>query len=117
MVKPMSILGNIYKASSDSPKKEIIETFLKMDNFRLERIISSGQRTPDGEWYDQSEDEWVVMLTGAAQLSFEDSNEVITLQPGDYLNIPAHRRHRVEQTAPSEPTIWLAIHYDAKMTS
>lgn len=78
---------------------------------RLERIVSRGQATPDGEWYDQDANEWVVLLRGAAALRFEDEPEPRVLGPGDWLDIPAHRRHRVEWTAPDEPTIWLALHY------
>jgi cupin 2 domain-containing protein len=113
----MNILGNILEVIGHSQEGEITENLLDGQDFRLERIVSMGQRTPDGEWYDQSADEWVALLTGKAQLRFEGSNDVINLDAGDYLNIPAHRRHRIEWTAPSEPTIWIAIHYSAKTTS
>lgn len=113
----MTVLGNIFEALEHSQDEEFTEALLNVDEFRLERIVSTGQHTSDGEWLDQDLDEWVVMLTGKAQLSFEDSNEVIDLEPGDFLNIPAHRRHRVEWTDPSEPTIWLAVHYGVKMAS
>ena len=53
----------------------------------------------------------MVLLRGAAVLRFEDESEPPQLAPGDWLDIPAHRRHRVEWTAPAEPTIWLALHY------
>ena len=66
--------------------------------------------SPQGFWYDQEQHEWVVVLSGAAQLRFEDG-ETIDMKPGDHVNIPAHRRHRVEWTTPDEPTVWLAIHY------
>ena len=79
--------------------------------FRLERIVSAGQATPPGEWYDQDTHEWVALLTGGAGLRFEDEAEPRVLAPGDYLLIPAHRRHRVEWTDPEPPTVWLALHY------
>ncbi len=88
---------------------ELAGTLLKTANFRIERIVSRGHRSTDEFWYDQAESEWVLLLTGAARLAFED--ETIALQPGSFVNIPAHRRHRVEWTPPGENTIWLAIHY------
>ncbi len=79
--------------------------------FRLIRIVSTGQATPDGEWYDQPEDEWVLLLQGAAGLSIEGEGAVRALGPGDYLLLPAHCRHRVEWTAQDGPTVWLALHF------
>ena len=80
---------------------------------RIERIVSSGQPTPEGDWYDQDQDEWVVLLRGGACIRLEDPEESIELLPGDFLNIIAHRRHRVEWTHADEPTLWLAVHYTA----
>lgn len=91
--------------------EEITEVILITESFRLERIVSTGQATPAGRWYDQETDEWVLLLTGEAGLRFENDFQAITMKPGDYLLIPAHRRHRVEWTAPDQPTIWLAMHY------
>lgn len=113
----MNVQGNIFKGLEHSQDEEFTEVLLNVDGFRLERIVSTGQNTPHGEWLNQDLHEWVVMLSGKAQLSFADSNEVIELEPGDYLNIPAHRCHRVERTDPSEPTVWIAIHYGVKMAS
>ena len=62
--------------------------------------MSAGQATPPGEWYDQDTHEWVALLSGGAGLRFEDEAEPRVLSPGDYLLIPAHRRHRVEWTDP-----------------
>ena len=76
---------------------------------RIERIVSRGHCSPEGFWYDQEDDEWVLMLKGAATLSIEGREEPVTLRPGDSLLLPAHCRHRVEQTAPGEETIWLAV--------
>ena len=108
----MNVLGNLFEAPGHSEDEEIVESLLNVEGCRLERIVSTGQHTPDGEWLDQDFDEWVVMLTGKAQLRFKEPNEIVDLNPGDYLNIAAHRRHRVEWTDPSEATIWLATHYN-----
>ena len=86
---------------------------LSRPGLRIERIISFGQASPPGFWYDQTHAEWVVVLTGAAHLRFDDEAALRSLSPGDYVEIAAHRRHRVEWTDPTQPTIWLAIHYGA----
>jgi cupin 2 domain-containing protein len=78
---------------------------------RIERIVSRGQASPEGFWYDQEEDEWVVVLEGRAAIEFEGQAEAVELVRGSYLNIPAHVRHRVAWTEPEQNTIWLAVHY------
>jgi len=80
-------------------------------SFRLERILSTGQATPAGQWYDQDQAEWVLVLRGSAQLQFEGQAEAVELGPGDYVLIPAHCRHRVQWTDPRYPTVWLALHF------
>jgi len=90
--------------------EEIFETILDNSSFKLIKIVSAGQSTPEGEWYDQEADEWVIMLTGSAGLSFEGHSEIKVLKPGDYLLIPAHTIHRVEWTDSRDKTTWLAIH-------
>ena len=77
---------------------------------RIERIISTGQKSPESGWYDQDDNEWVMVLKGAARLSFDDRTSV-HLREGDFINIPAHKRHRVDWTDPDKETIWLAVHY------
>lgn len=106
-------INNLLAAATTRTNGELIETLLRGGRFRLERIVSTGQETPKGQWYDQSEDEWVVLLSGAAQLRFASDEQHIELKPGDYLNIPAHSRHRVEWTDPTQSTVWLALHYTA----
>ena len=88
---------------------ELITTLLDAHDIRIERIVSHGHASPEGFWYDQEQHEWVVVLTGAARIRFED--ETIEMKPGDFMNIPAHEKHRVEWTTPDEPTIWLALFY------
>jgi cupin 2 domain-containing protein len=90
---------------------EQVDILLSRSAFRLERIVSRGQRTADGFWYDQEENEWVVLLSGGARLQFADEEEEIVLAPGDALLIPARRRHRVTWTDPEAATVWLALHY------
>ena len=102
---------NLFSQIPDSIQDEIYETLLKTGQFRLERIISFGQKTPPGEWYDQEMNEWVVLLKGSAGLLFDGGEEVLVMQPGDSVHIPAHRRHRVEWTDTEQVTIWLALHY------
>jgi cupin 2 domain-containing protein len=91
--------------------EEILETIIQTHKFKIERIISRGQATTEGEWYDQDKNEWVLVLKGNAGLLFESNNETVVMKTGDYINIPAHQKHRVEWTEPEEETIWLAIHY------
>lgn len=90
---------------------EIFEPLLAGREFRLERIISTGQATPEGTWFDQDQDEWVLLLAGAARLKFEGDAYDVALKPGDALLIPAHRRHRVEWTEAKPATVWLALHF------
>ena len=77
---------------------------------RIERIVSHGQASPDGFWYEQEEAEFVLVLAGAARLRFADG-EVLALGAGDWVDIAPHRRHRVEWTDPDRPTVWLAVFY------
>ena len=92
-------------------KNEHFSNLLKHPDLRIERIVSTGQSSPEGFWYDQPEGEWVVVLQGQATLRFEDTPEPVRLTPGDFIDIAPHRRHRVEWTDPEQPTVWLAVHY------
>jgi cupin 2 domain-containing protein len=102
---------NIFSPSADSLTTEIFENLLKTERLILKRIISSGQSTPTGEWYDQDEEEWVIVLSGSAGLLFEGKEDALIMHPGDYIHIPAHMRHRVEWTDAKQKTIWLALYY------
>jgi cupin 2 domain-containing protein len=101
---------NLFAAIPAQVPAELFSPLLQSANLRIERIVSHGQASPEGFWYDQDHAEWVVVLRGAARIQFE-GNEPIALHVGDYLNIQAHARHRVDWTTPDEPTIWLAVHY------
>lgn len=108
---PPATLNNLF--SYDRPiaqqENEFIEFLVERAGIRLERIISHGQTTPPGNWYDQETDEWVVLLKGRASLEFGNGTSV-HLTEGDYLMIPAGLRHRVSYTSKNPPCIWLALH-------
>jgi len=102
--------ANLFAPLARIGSDEVITALFTTPNVRIERIVSTGQASPPGFWYDQDETEWVVLLSGGAGLRFDGESEVLELKPGDYLHIPAHARHRVEWTHPGEPTVWLAVH-------
>ena len=106
------VIFNLYARVPDTLPQELVETLLETRAFQLERIVSAGHRTAAGEWYDQDRNEWVILISGRAGLLFEGEPEPRVLGPGDYVLIPAHRRHRVEWTDPAEKTFWLALHYE-----
>ncbi len=102
---------NLFTDIPETLPDELIETIHESDNIRIERIVSAGHCSNDGFWYDQETSEWIVVLSGRARLEFASDDKPVELGPGDYLNIPAHRRHRVAWTDPQTKTIWLAVHY------
>ena len=89
---------------------ELTETLCHLPGLRIERIVSTGQATPDGEWYDQDSDEWVLLVAGTARLLIDGEDRERELAAGDWLLLPAHCRHRVTWTERDPPTVWLAIH-------
>lgn len=103
--------GNLFDAAAGDRRQELVVRLLDTPHLKIERIVSAGQRSPPGFWYDQPWAEWVVVLTGSAELRFEGENEIRIMAPGDYVLIPAHLKHRVEATSQDPATIWLAIHY------
>lgn len=104
-------LANLFADLPAPLPAELVEQLVTGTSFTLERIVSLGHVTPPGQWYDQESNEWVLLLSGAAQLRLADEPGPRELRPGDYLLLPAHCRHRVEWTTPDEPTVWLALHY------
>jgi cupin 2 domain-containing protein len=102
---------NLLRDIPDARAGEITDTLVARPDLRIERIVSLGQASPSGFWYDQAETEWVLLLVGAARLRFADEPEPRLLGPGDWVEIEAHRRHRVEWTDPAQPTVWLAVFY------
>ena len=101
--------SNLFTDLRSNLPDELFATLLEADNLRIERIVSRGHASPEGFWYNQDQHEWVVVLQGAARLSIDGESK--ELNPGDYINIPAHQKHRVEWTTPYEPTVWLAVFY------
>ena len=101
---------NLLESVAGVMSDEFLETLYTGSNFRLERIVSQGHVTPPGDWYDQDQAEWVLLLSGAARLRMGDQ-QLVELRPGDSINLPAHYRHRVEWTDPDCQTVWLALHY------
>ncbi len=103
--------SNLFRALPADLPHELFEILLQTPSFRMERIVSRGHATPPGEWYDQDDSEWVLVLQGSGDLRIEGREDIVHLGPGDYLHLPAHCRHRVERTDPRQDTIWLAIHF------
>jgi cupin 2 domain-containing protein len=102
----MNLLRDLPKASAG----EITERLAGSGSVRIERIVSHGEASPDGFWFDQDETEFVLVLAGAARLRFADG-KIVTLGPGDWVEIAPHDRHRVDWTDPDQPTVWLAAFY------
>ena len=92
---------------------ELMENLIEREGCRIERIVSRGHCSPEGFWYDQEEGEWVMVMKGAARLAVERENgiETVEMSAGDWIDLPAHTRHRVEWTDPDGDTVWLAVFY------
>ncbi|MFT5466147.1 MAG: cupin 2 domain-containing protein [Verrucomicrobiales bacterium] len=103
--------SNLFANLSQQLPEELIETLAESGGTRIERIVSRGHRSPDEFWYDQDRDEFVVLMSGSAKVMIEGEDEARVLKPGDWLIIPAHKRHRVESTSAEEETVWLAVHF------
>ena len=102
---------NLLVPLPDAEAGEHVDTLLTRPGLRIERIVSRGQASAPESWYDQAEAEWVLLLAGAARLRFADETEARLLGPGDWVEIAPHRRHRVDRTDLTVPTVWLAIFY------
>ncbi|MBT8072852.1 MAG: cupin domain-containing protein [Xanthomonadales bacterium] len=102
--------GNLFAAIPVDISEELFTRLAHGQSTRIERIVSRGQASPASGWYDQADNEWVVVLQGEAQLEFEN-NAAVHLRAGDYINIPAHMKHKVAWTKPESETVWLAVHY------
>lgn len=109
MKSPANLFADI---PPDQAKEEWFTPLLQRPECRIERIVSYGQASPEGFWYDQAWDEWVLLIQGVAELDL--AGQPVTLNPGDHLLIPAGQKHRVIRTDPDQPTIWLAIHFDTQ---
>ncbi|MDD3051523.1 MAG: cupin domain-containing protein [Candidatus Cloacimonetes bacterium] len=103
-------MNNLFSTANLNPANEIVDILLESTNIRIEKIVSCGQASPPGFMYDQDENEWVIVIKGSAIVSFEDGKKH-KLNPGNYLNITAHQKHRVDWTLPDQETLWLAVFY------
>lgn len=103
-------MSNLFDGIPDSLTEELVTALAQSAHVRIERIVSCGQRSPEGFWYDQCEHEWVIVLKGEALLVFQQGDS-IQMKSGDHVLIPAHKKHRVEWTSPDETTVWLAVFY------
>jgi cupin 2 domain-containing protein len=104
-------MDNLWELPNPLPTQEQFDVLLQTPTITVERIISTGQVTSLDQWYDQARAEWVVLLQGSAQITY-DTGEVFNLLKGDYLLIAAHQKHRVTFTSQDPPCIWLALHLD-----
>jgi len=104
------ISKNMYEDLPENLRDEIIQVIAENSNIKIEKIISHGQSSPQNFWYDQEQNEFVLLLKGSAELLFEN-DEQVKMNEGDYIIIPSHKKHRIEKTSETEKTIWLAIHY------
>jgi cupin 2 domain-containing protein len=102
---------NVFSNIPHATAAEFFETLLEHPHVKLERIVSHGHSSPKDFWFDQDMDEWVILLKGRARLLFDGDPMQLELVPGDYLEIPAHRKHRLEWTDPNEDTVWLAVYH------
>lgn len=104
------MVANLFAAIPADLPEELIEVLHESRAARIERIVSRGHASPAGFWYDQERDEFIVLLSGSAEIHFRDPPERVAMVPGDHLLIPANRRHRVAATAPDRDSVWLAVH-------
>ena len=109
MPSPQPESRNIFRLPDPPPPEELVEALARGEGVLVERIVSTGQATSPDEWLSGERDEWVVLLTGEAELSYEDGSR-LRLEAGDYVLIPAGERHRVESTSADPPCVWLAVH-------
>lgn len=105
--------GNLLAGVPAGAAQEVFQPLLERPGLRIERIVSNGQASPEGFWYDSPEAEWVLLVSGSAAIEFEGQAGQHRMQPGDWLHLPAHCRHRVAWTDPTQPSVWLAVHHGA----
>ena len=103
--------GNLLADLPTTLAEEALSTLLATADLRIERIVSTGQASPPGFWYDADWAEWVLLVAGHAGLLIEGEPSPRVLRPGSYVQLPAHCRHRVAWTSSEEPTVWLAVHH------
>ncbi|WP_199033095.1 cupin domain-containing protein [Ralstonia sp. ASV6] len=105
--------GNLFDDVPTGVAEEVFTALLEHPGLKIERIVSNGQASPPGFWYDSAQEEWVLLMEGGAAVQIEGETAPRLLQPGTWLHLPAHCRHRVAWTDTGRPTVWLAVHYSA----
>jgi len=100
---------NLFKLTTLPGNEELVEPLIPDRGIAIERIVSTGQKSPDGFWYEQERDEWVALLQGQAKLAWK-SGKSLQMAKGDWVLIPAGEQHRVEWTSQDPPCIWLAVY-------
>ena len=111
-----SLISNLLTDLPAELDEECVDVVAESQHVRIERIVSTSHASPEGFWYDNAQAEWVAVLSGEAELLFDGDTQRVHLKPGDHINIPAHRKHRVEWTSHREPTVWLAVYYSSTDT-
>lgn len=104
--------SDLFQDLPSALEAEAVQVLAQGGTTRIERVVSHGQASPEGFWYDQEEAEWVALLKGGAALSFPDAPDLV-LKPGECCLLPPHRRHRVAWTAPDQDTVWLCVFFKA----
>ncbi|NVN93500.1 MAG: cupin domain-containing protein [Desulfuromonadales bacterium] len=110
------LIANIFSNLPQELPEELFETLAQSPAVRIERILSQGHATADGQWFDQERDEWVLLLSGSAGLHFEGETAPRSLAAGDFVLIPTHCRHRVAWTDQQVQSVWLAVHFPGETT-
>ena len=105
------MIGNLLTDLPVNPPEELVDVLAETATVRIERIVSHGHSSPEGFWYDQDQPEWCLVLQGAARLVLQGRDTPLSLKRGDWVNIAAHQKHRVEWTSDTEPTVWLCVYY------
>jgi len=106
--------GNLYRDLPQEMPEELVEILaIGEGRVRIERLVSRGHASSPGFWYEQAGHEWVVLLSGSARLRFERPEGCLDLLPGDWVEIPPRRRHRVEATDGALDSVWLAVHWES----
>lgn len=89
---------------------ELVTIMAEAAGGRVELIVSSGQTSPEGFMYDQTEDEWVIILQGSAIIEMDE--DLYELSVGDTLFIPKRAQHRVAFTSSNPACLWLAVFWN-----
>ena len=102
-------LNNIFAEIPGDLDNELMQVLQQSDNIKIQRIVSKGQVSPESGWYDQQQNEWVIVIKGEAIITFEQTE--VAMHAGSYINIPAHTKHKVSWTHADLETIWLVVYY------